>query len=206
MQILGLSGNVKRPSRTAALVGAIVDALVVRLDAQSGLRPDAGPSQSTPSRVIELVDAAPVLFRALRADQLDAEGRAIVDAVEAADILVVGSPVYRASYTGALKHLFDLVDYRALAGKPVILAATGGTPLHGLMTEHQLRPLFGFFNTLTLPTAIYATEADFTDHSIANPALHARIDRVVSELGRVLPLADANLAPGSRPVLSAASA
>ena len=204
MKILGLSGNVKRPSRTAALVTTIVDVIRERLDTsivQGGGEPPV-------PRVIELVDAAPVLFRALRADQLDAEGRAIINAVEAADVLVVGSPVYRASYTGALKHLFDLVDFRALAGKPVILAATGGTPLHGLMTEHQLRPLFGFFNALTLPTAIYATEVDFADHTIANPALRGRIDRAVAELERVLPHKRAihrDPAPAPRPVLSAAS-
>ncbi|MEK1925922.1 MAG: NAD(P)H-dependent oxidoreductase, partial [Rhizobium giardinii] len=150
-----------------------------------------------------------VLFRALRADQLDAEGRAIIDAVEAADVLVVGSPVYRASYTGALKHLFDLVDYRALTGKRVILVATGGTPLHGLMTEHQLRPLFGFFNALSLPTAVYATEADFTDYYISNTAVHERINRAVSELAQVRPTADQSAVAGGaghRPALVAASA
>jgi FMN reductase len=182
LNIIGLSGNVKRPSRTAALVEAIVSASKDRLRAEG--------------HVIELVDAAPVLFRALRSDQLDAEGRAIIDAVEAADVLVVGSPVYRASYTGALKHLFDLVDYRALTGKRVILAATGGTPLHGLMTEHQLRPLFGFFNALTLPTAVYATESDFADYGIASTAVRDRIERAVSELAQILPAADANTAAG----------
>ncbi|MBB5537644.1 FMN reductase [Rhizobium giardinii] len=193
--ILGLSGNVKRPSRTASLVDAVVSSAAERLGASG--------------RLIELVDAAPVLFRALRADQLDAEGRAIIDAVEAADVLVVGSPVYRASYTGALKHLFDLVDYRALTGKHVILVATGGTPLHGLMTEHQLRPLFGFFNALTLPTAIYATEADFTDYDISNTAVHERINRAVLELTQVRPTADQSAVAGGaghRVALVAASA
>lgn len=195
MKIVGLSGNVKRPSRTASLVEAIVSSARDRLGVES--------------TVFELVDAAPVLFRALRSDQLDAEGRAIIDAVETADILVVGSPVYRASYTGALKHLFDLVDYRALTNKRVILAATGGTPLHGLMTEHQLRPLFGFFNALTLPTAIYATEADFTEYDITSPAVHERIDRAVSELTQVLAAKDQPVVPrvpGHRPALVAASA
>lgn len=137
--------------------------------------------------MIELVDAAPILFQALRADQLDHSGRAIIDEVEAADVLVVGSPVYRASYTGAIKHLFDLVDFRALTGKKVILAATGGTPLHGLMTEHQLRPLFGFFNALTIPTAVYAVESDFSGHVLTNPAVSERIDRAVSELAHLFP-------------------
>lgn len=177
IKILGLSGNVKQPSRTASVVRSVVAAIEQHFFVEG--------------RVIELVDAAPILFRALRADQLDHAGRAIVDAVEAADILVVGSPVYRASYTGALKHLFDLVDFRALSGKKVILAATGGTPLHGLMTEHQLRPLFGFFNALTVPTAIYATESDFTEHALTSAAVIHRIERAVAELIQLIPNADA---------------
>ncbi|PZM09522.1 FMN reductase [Rhizobium tubonense] len=174
MKVLALSGNVKRPSRTAALVSVLVERLSERFTVEADF--------------IELVDAAPVLFKALRADQLDGAGRTIVDAVEAADILVVGSPVYRASYTGALKHLFDLVDYRALAGKRVILVATGGTPLHGLMTEHQFRPLFGFFNAITIPTAIYATESDFTGYQLASDVVSNRIDRALLELASITPL------------------
>ncbi|AGS26024.1 FMN reductase (NADPH) 3 (plasmid) [Rhizobium etli] len=177
MNILALSGNVKRPSRTASLVNIVAERLRQRI---------GGHVQS-----IELVDAAPVLFRALRADQLDDEGRAIVAAVEGADIIIAGSPVYRASYSGALKHLLDLVDYRALAGKRVVLAATGGTPLHGLMLEHQLRPLFGFFNAMTAPTAIYALEADFAEHQLANPGVLERIDRAVEEIAVITPAADA---------------
>lgn len=179
MRILGLSGNVKRPSRTTSLVEAIVSSIGSRLGFDG--------------QTIEMVDAAPILFKALRSDQLDAEGRAIIDAVEAADVLVVGSPVYRASYTGALKHLFDLVDYRALTNKRVVLAATGGTPLHGLMTEHQLRPLFGFFNALTLPTAIYATETDFAEFEVTNPIVQQRIERVALELAEVLPATSPSL-------------
>lgn len=174
MKVLALSGNVKRPSRTAALVSVLVKRLSERFAVEADF--------------IELIDAAPVLFKALRADQLDEAGRAIVDAVEAADILIVGSPVYRASYTGALKHLFDLVDYRALAGKRVLLVATGGTPLHGLMTEHQFRPLFGFFNAITVPTAIYATESEFTGYELASDAVSDRIDRALAELASITPL------------------
>lgn len=173
MNVLGISGSVKQPSRTARIVSDILASIERR----------ASVSVDT----IDLAVAAPILFRALRADQLDEAGRRIIDSVEVADVLVVGSPVYRASYTGALKHLFDLVDFRALQGKRVILAATGGTALHGLMLEHQFRPLFGFFGAVTVPTTVYAVEADFTGYTLSNPVVEARVERAVAELIDLLP-------------------
>lgn len=167
ISIVGIAGSVIRPSRTTSLVNAVLETLSSRMGANTTL--------------IELVDAAPILFEALTPDRLEGEAEAIVRTVESADLLVVGSPVYRASYTGALKHLFDLIRHDALSGKPVILTATGGSHLHGLVTEHQLRPLFGFFNALSLPTAVYATEADFRDYRIVNPAINDRIERAVTE-------------------------
>jgi FMN reductase len=94
--------------------------------------------------------------------------------------------VYRASYSGALKHLFDLVDYRSLTGKPVIVAATGGNPLHGLMPDTQLRPLFAFFRTLTLSASIYALEADFENYTVASAHLEQRIKSAAEELAGLL--------------------
>jgi FMN reductase len=192
LRILGISGNVRTPSRTASLVEAILASIESRFGVST--------------RKIDLVDAAPVLFRALRSDQLDEAGRELVQAVETADVLVVGSPVYRASYSGALKHLFDLVHFESLIGKPVILAATGGTPMHGLMTEHQLRPLFGFFKALTLPTAIYALESDFDAYTVRNPVIVERIDAAVRELDTIFPAASelaSQTNPAERPRLSA---
>jgi FMN reductase len=167
LSIVGISGSVSRPSRTTALVQTVLD----RVQARSGIAP----------KLIELVDAAPILFTALTWDKLAGEPKALVRTVEQADLLVVGTPVYRASYTGALKHLFDLVHHAAFVSKPVILTATGGSHLHGLVTEHQLRPLFGFLNALTLPTAIYAVETDFLDYRLANGKILDRIDRAITE-------------------------
>jgi FMN reductase len=167
LSIVGISGSVSRPSRTTALVQTVLD----RVQARSGIAP----------KLIELVDAAPILFTALTWDKLAGEPKALVRTVEQADLLVVGTPVYRASYTGALKHLFDLVHHAAFVSKPIILTATGGSHLHGLVTEHQLRPLFGFLNALTLPTAIYAVETDFLDYRLANGKILDRIDRAITE-------------------------
>ncbi|CCB63377.1 FMN reductase [Hyphomicrobium sp. MC1] len=167
ISVVGISGSLSEPSRTSGLVSAILEAIAreTNLDTIQ----------------IDLSTSSAGLFAASSPAKLNSEARAIVEPVEDADLLVVGSPVYRASYTGALKHLFDLVDHKRFASKPVILAATGGSPLHGLVIEHQLRPLFGFLNALTLPTAIYAIESDFSNYRLTNDAVRERIDRSVAE-------------------------
>lgn len=43
------------------------------------------------------------------------------------------------------------------------------------MLDHQLRPLFSFFQALTLPIGVYATEADFSNYQITSEPLRARI-------------------------------
>lgn len=172
ISIVGISGNLSRPSRTSAVVSAVLGRAQERF---AGKR-----------RLIELIDISSTIFAAQSYDQLSGEGRAIIDTIETADLLVVGSPVYRGSYTGAFKHLFDLVRHDRLAGKPIAITATGGSHMHALVTEHQLRPLFGFFSALSLPTVIYATEHDFRDYKISNPAIEERIGRVVSEAAAIL--------------------
>jgi FMN reductase len=47
--------------------------------------------------------------------------------------------------------------------------------------EHQLRPLFGFFEATTLPIGVYASGVDFIDGVPASVALLTRIDRAVSQ-------------------------
>jgi FMN reductase len=175
LSIVGISGSPRRSSRTTTVVRSVLEAI------------EAGAASN--AQLIERVDAAPLLFRTLTRDGLDANPQAssLIRTVEAADVLVVGTPIYRASYTGALKHLFDLVHHEALAGKLVVLVATGGSLSHGLVNEHQLRPLFGFFNALTVPTTIYATEADFVDLRIVNPGIDARIARAAAEAIQLSP-------------------
>ncbi|RWE14303.1 MAG: FMN reductase [Mesorhizobium sp.] len=167
LSVLGISGGVSTPSRTTAVVNALVKAVALRVPADTGL--------------IAITEAAPSLFAGLSRGALGASGEAIIQRVEKADLLVVGTPVYRASYTGALKHLFDLVDYRALTGKTVLLAATGGSPYHGLVLEHQLRPLFGFFGAITVPTGVYGSPDDFVGDELVGASILDRISRAASE-------------------------
>jgi FMN reductase len=166
--IIGLSGNLDRPSKTRTLVQRVVAA--------------AASEFQVTGTIYDLADFGPSLGAARRVADLDAPAHAALEVILSADALVVGSPVYKGSYTGLFKHLIDLIDPLALAGKPVLLTATGGGDRHALVIEHQLRPLFGFFEAHTLATGVYASDRDFTDGQPASPALLDRIGRAVGQL------------------------
>ncbi|MFP5289402.1 MAG: FMN reductase [Actinomycetes bacterium] len=173
LSVVGVSGSTHSPSRTTALVSSILDVVARDRDVDTHL--------------VEVDRIGPGLAGTVRRSELAVDVQAELARIESADLLVVASPVYRASYTGLFKHLFDFVEQYALVGTPVLLAATGGSERHGLMIEHQLRPLFGFFQSLTLPNGIYASDADFTDYRISNDELQERIETAVA---RALPVVD----------------
>lgn len=175
-----VSGGLQKPSKTDALLNAMT--------AQLG---SAVPIETT---FVRLSDLQPALGAVAQPAVAPPHVIAALEAIQSADVLVVGTPVFRGSYPGLFKHLFDLVDRHALIGKPVLLAATGGSERHALMLDHQLRPLFSFFQALTLPLGVYATDRDFTAYRVTSPALTARIELTVE---RALPwLQPSPAAPG----------
>ncbi|HXD61736.1 MAG TPA: FMN reductase [Lacisediminihabitans sp.] len=177
LRVVGVSGSLKAPSRTIALVDGIIDALGQQLDIEP-----------LHIRVNEL---GPFFAGALTREELPEEVENALQAIETADVLVVASPVYRASFTGLFKHLFDFVDQYALVDTPILLAATGGSERHALIIEHQFRPLFGFFQALTLPVGVYAHDSDFTDYQISSIRLQERLDKAVL---KAIPLIRSNVA------------
>ena len=165
--IIGLSGNLDRPSKTRALVQTAVAAAASRFQAVGA--------------VFDLADFGPSLGSARRVEDLASTARSALDVILSADALIVASPVYKGSYTGLFKHLIDLIDPQALQGKPVLLAATGGGDRHALVIEQQLRPLFGFFEAQTLPTGVYAADRDFADGQPSSSVLSDRLARAVDQ-------------------------
>ncbi len=85
-----------------------------------------------------------------------------------------------------------MLDHDALAGKPVLIAATGGTARHSLALEHALRPLFTYLRAVVVPTAVYAASEDWA--SSGEDDLAHRIARAAGRAGG----ADGGPAAGGR--------
>ncbi len=161
LNVTVLCGSLQRPSRTLVLC----EALLAKL----------GEYRTITPRVLEIAQFGRAMGACLQRSELPPEILGYLAAVESADVLIAASPVYSATYTGMFKHFVDFMGMDALAGTPTLLAATGGSPLHGLMIDQQMRPLLAMKQALTLPLGVYATEADFTDYRITSPALEKRI-------------------------------
>ncbi|MEW2379920.1 FMN reductase [Micromonospora sp. NPDC047812] len=107
--------------------------------------------------------------------------REVLDTVTGADGLIAVTPIFHASYNGLFKSFFDLVESGALADRPVLAGATGGTARHSLALEHAVRPMFTHLRSVVVPTAVFAAPEDWSAGT-ADGALRARIVRAGSEL------------------------
>jgi len=113
---------------------------------------------------VEICDGRPL-------DAYGAATRQAVARIAAAGAVLIGAPVYRASFPGVLKNLLDITPVEALQNKPVGIAAMGGSPHHFLAVDGQLRQVLAWFGALVAPTSVYLTGGDFRDGQLtAEPA------------------------------------
>ncbi|WP_017139541.1 NADPH-dependent FMN reductase [Pseudomonas sp. L1(2025)] len=76
-----------------------------------------------------------------------------------ADGLVIATPVYKASFSGALKTVLDLLPERALAHKVVLPMATGGSIAHMLAVDYALKPVLSALKAQELLHGIFAEDS-----------------------------------------------
>ncbi|MFF0590963.1 CE1759 family FMN reductase [Streptomyces sp. NPDC003781] len=176
MKLVVVSAGLSVPSSTRLLADRLAAAA-----APAATAPEPAPAEV---RVIELRDLAVEIAHTFTNGF---PAPALADAfaeVAAADGLIVVTPVFSASYSGLFKSFFDalgVTDADALAGKPVLIAATGGTARHSLVLDHALRPLFAYLKAVVVPTGVYAASEDW-----GADGLDARIERAATELAALM--------------------
>lgn len=173
-RIVVISGGLGNPSTTALLAGRIAESIRRR-----------GSATGIPVEVemIELRALAHEITDAMLTGFAGEALRPVLAAVTEADALVAVTPTFQASYSGLFKSFMDVVEAESLIGKPVLVAATGGTARHSMVIDHALRPLFSYLQAFVMPTGVFAGPNDWGDGS---DGLAGRIDRAVGELISVL--------------------
>ncbi|MEV7845152.1 NADPH-dependent FMN reductase [Streptomyces cyaneofuscatus] len=143
--VLSVSGSPSATSRTARLLLHLDDRLrdqghdVVSLDVRT-LPADA-------------------LLGADFAHPAIVEATALFDRV---DGVVIGTPIYKAAYSGLLKSLLDLLPQYALTGKTVLPLATGGSTAHVLAIDYALRPVLTSMGAAHVVPGWFTLDKDIT--------------------------------------------
>jgi FMN reductase len=168
MPLVALNGSPSRDSKTGALAEA-----AVRL---------AG--NGTVHHVADL--SADALFMRAKDPALED----LLGSLAAARPLVLASPTYRATYTGMLKTVLDLVPAQPgkrppLDGVPVVLIGTGGNRDHFLSLDTGLRLVVAAMGGFTVPTVVYATGEDFDDSNVPGDAILGLLQQALDEAARL---------------------
>ncbi|MFT7721982.1 MAG: NADPH-dependent FMN reductase [Roseateles sp.] len=122
----------------------------------------------------------------LAADARDAAIAQAVQAVTDAQLVIVGTPIYQAAYSGLLKVFLDLLPAGALRGKTVLPLATGGSAAHLLALDYALKPVLSALGARHVLDGVFATDAQLQRHEaggyVPEPELLARLDRALEPL------------------------
>ncbi|MET9400615.1 FMN reductase [Kitasatospora sp. NPDC002965] len=193
-RLVVVSAGLSKPSSTRLLADRLAESTSRRLGSAGR------PVEVT---VVELRDLATDIANNFVTGFPGAALREAIEEVTRADGLITVTPIFAASYSGLFKSFFDVIDPDVLTGKPVLIAATGGTPRHSLALEHAVRPLFSYLRAVVVPTAVYAATDDWgAAGDRLTDGLPGRIDRAAGELAALL----AGRVPSARPEQTAPGA
>lgn len=149
--IVTVVGNPKPGSRTLTAAAQLTAALADRL------RPVADP------RIVEPIDLAAIAPGLLVPWRLSPAAASAVEAARAADVLVLATPTYKASYTGLLKLFLDTFPAGSLARTVVVPLTVAGGPAHRHLADLQLRPVLSELGAALPAPGLLLEEADLAD-------------------------------------------
>ncbi|MFI8632387.1 NADPH-dependent FMN reductase [Microbacterium sp. NPDC077663] len=142
MKVVAVVGNPKPRSRTADAAALLARAL--------------GATQLT---VLELSELGPALFT----PDDRSVSRAVRD-VQEADVAIVASPTYKATYTGLLKLFLDrFPSGDGLKGVVAIPLMLGAGQAHALAPEIHLKPVLVELGAICPTPGLYQLDSNFTD-------------------------------------------
>lgn len=162
LRAVGISGSPSATSQSRALLDAALAELRSR------------------GATTELVDLRRLDADALLNRDTDPDVAQAVAIVQGADIVVLSSPTYRATYSGLLKVFLDLLPADCLAGKVAIALMTGGGPHHLLAIEHGLKPAISSLGATVVATGVYGVPTQF-HQGTPDAELKERVARAVGE-------------------------
>ncbi|GAA1643228.1 MULTISPECIES: CE1759 family FMN reductase [Brevibacterium] len=172
MKILAVTTSLSEDSTTQKLSDRIVDAA-----ASAGRA--AGLTVETEHINVRSLSTAltDMALTGFRSEELE---EAYLKVAEA-DAIITVTPVYKVAPVGLHTLFWQLIDEKALAGTPVLIASTGGTSRHSLAGETAMRPMLSYLKGIVVPTTVFAATDDWGSAE-GGRALNSRVRQAGEEL------------------------
>lgn len=179
MTILAISGSPSPDSRTQLVLSHLLSILT-----QRGL-------------ATELLALPTLSCEALvRADTTAPSIEDALAKVARARVVIVGTPIYKAAYTGLLKAFLDLLPQDGFDGKIALPVATGGSLAHLLALDYALRPVLQALGTEAVLPSVFALDREVVRRpeggAVFEEPLRARLnasaERIASFAERFFPV------------------
>ncbi|MFB8388097.1 CE1759 family FMN reductase [Microbacterium sp. NPDC055910] len=177
-RIAVVSAGLSNPSSTRMLADRLVAATATALR-------DGQQIEAT-FDTFELRDYAHDVTNNLLTGFAPAPLESMINTVVSADAVIAVTPIFSTSYSGLFKSFIDVLDPDALAGKPVLIGANGGTARHSLAIDYAIRPLFAYLHTEPVSTGVFAASSDWGAAADDVAPLAARIERGARELAEAI--------------------
>ena len=113
-----------------------------------------------------------------------------LSAVEGATVLLLASPIYRATFSGLLKVFLDQLPPHGLLTKACILTCVGGSTFHSLAIDTGLRPLVASVDGWSVPTSLYATPEDFDESGNLRERACSILEQAIAEARLIIGAVD----------------
>lgn len=153
VRITTVVGNPKAGSRTLSAATALADGLAGIWDATGN-----------PASVkVETFDLAVISDGLLAPWRLSTAGVAAGASARSADVLLLATPTYKASYTGLLKLFLDTLPAGSLSDTVVIPLIVSGGPAHRHLADIQLRPVLAELGAVGPVPSLLVEESELAD-------------------------------------------
>ena len=98
-----------------------------------------------------------------------------------ADVWLIGTPIYNSMFSGALKNLFEFVNYKETEGKIAGLAILASGMIGFTDVQTLLTQLMSYFRVITNPTPVFLTADTIKDGQITSDDAKSRLDELVDK-------------------------
>ncbi|WP_232696075.1 NADPH-dependent FMN reductase [Brevibacillus daliensis] len=171
MKIVGISGSMSPESTTRQAMEIILN---------------AAESAGADTKLIHLAEWPLPMFDCREdRDTYPEIVSQFIQEVDGADALVLGSPQYHGSVTGAIKNALDFLNGRHLKGKPVAIFGTAASKLGATDTVNALQVIMRNLHAFPLPSSPsipVAYEAFDEDGRLKDAGLQERLEKEGKDL------------------------